>query len=195
MMAFGFRELANLLDKGQSLPEIAKLEAPLDAVSFFHQLPVRRLWLKELGLFASERRYPTATGSAGLADKSFGHVTCSSNQPSRAPRPANCQILRAHRAKLLDGPMITAAAAPGWIGWPISGPAPVTRIVLSVNFMRVPHIRHAPDACSDPRNRDRNERCPQDAGRVCSPILPPMQTAIPLRWSRSFPSSFSIRRR
>jgi hypothetical protein len=38
MMAFGFRELANLLDKGQRLPEIAKLEAPLDAVSFFSRV-------------------------------------------------------------------------------------------------------------------------------------------------------------
>src|SRR5271165_7135000 len=91
MMAFGFRELADLLNKGQRLPEIAKPEAPLDAMSFVHQLPVRRLWLKELGLVASERRYSPATGSAGLADKSFGHVACSSNQPSRAPRPANCQ--------------------------------------------------------------------------------------------------------
>ena len=34
MMAFGFRELANLLDKGQRLPEITKPEAPVDAVSF-----------------------------------------------------------------------------------------------------------------------------------------------------------------
>src|SRR4029077_10646312 len=46
MMAFGFRELANLLDKGQRLPEITKPEAPLDAVSFLRQSPVRRLWLK-----------------------------------------------------------------------------------------------------------------------------------------------------
>jgi hypothetical protein len=34
MMAFGFCEFANLLDKGQRLPEIAKSEAPVDAVSF-----------------------------------------------------------------------------------------------------------------------------------------------------------------
>src|SRR5271157_5887373 len=27
----------------------------------------------------------------------------------------------------MDGPVITAAAAPGWIGWPISGPAPNQR--------------------------------------------------------------------
>jgi hypothetical protein len=34
MMAFHFREFTNLLDKGKRLPEIAKSEAPLDAVSF-----------------------------------------------------------------------------------------------------------------------------------------------------------------
>ena len=123
-----FRELANLLDKGQRLPEITKPESPLDAVSFRRQSPVRRLWLKELGFFASERRYSPATGSAGLADKSFGHVACSSNQPSRAPRPANCQSdIVSSRAKPLDGPVITAAAAPGWISWPIPDPAPNQR--------------------------------------------------------------------
>ena len=40
MMAFGFREFTNLLNKGKRLPEIAKPEAPLDAASFLHQLPV-----------------------------------------------------------------------------------------------------------------------------------------------------------
>jgi hypothetical protein len=34
MMAFSFREFTNLLNKGKCLPEIAKPEAPLDAVSF-----------------------------------------------------------------------------------------------------------------------------------------------------------------
>jgi hypothetical protein len=33
-MAFGFREFTNLLNKGKRLAEIAKPEAPLDAVSF-----------------------------------------------------------------------------------------------------------------------------------------------------------------
>ena len=40
MMAFSFREFPNLLNKGERLPEIAKSEAPLDAVSFLRQLPV-----------------------------------------------------------------------------------------------------------------------------------------------------------
>ena len=34
MMAFSFREFADFLNKGKRLPEIAKREAPLDAVSF-----------------------------------------------------------------------------------------------------------------------------------------------------------------
>ena len=34
MMAFSFREFTNLLNKCKCLPEIAKLEAPLDVVSF-----------------------------------------------------------------------------------------------------------------------------------------------------------------
>lgn len=40
MMAFSFREFTNLLNKSKRLPEIAKPEAPLDAVSFLRQLPV-----------------------------------------------------------------------------------------------------------------------------------------------------------
>ena len=48
MMAFSFREFTNLLNKGKRLPEIAKPEAPLDAVSFLRQLPVRGLCVKEL---------------------------------------------------------------------------------------------------------------------------------------------------
>ena len=33
MMAFSFREFTNFLDKSERLPEIAKPEAPLDAMS------------------------------------------------------------------------------------------------------------------------------------------------------------------
>src|SRR5450631_2735990 len=74
MMAFSFREFANLLNKGKRLPEIAKPEAPLDAVSFLRQLPVRGLCMKELSLLAGEWRYSPATGSTVFASKSFGHV-------------------------------------------------------------------------------------------------------------------------
>jgi hypothetical protein len=83
MMAFSFREFTNLLNKGKRLPEIAKPEAPLDAVSFLRQLPIGGLCVKELGLLAREWRYFPATGSTGFAGKSFGHVAF----PSYQPRP------------------------------------------------------------------------------------------------------------
>src|ERR1700674_4206555 len=57
MMAFSFRELTNLLNKGKRLPEIAKPETPLDAVSLLQQLPVWGLCVKELSLLAREWRY------------------------------------------------------------------------------------------------------------------------------------------
>src|SRR5450631_1997326 len=84
MMAFCFREFANLLNKGKRLPEIAKPEAPLDAVSFLRQLPVRGLCRKELSLLAREWRDSPATGSTGVGSKIFGHVACLSCQPSPA---------------------------------------------------------------------------------------------------------------
>ena len=37
-MAFSFRQFTNLLNKGKRLPEIAKPEAPLEAVSFFQSV-------------------------------------------------------------------------------------------------------------------------------------------------------------
>jgi hypothetical protein len=89
MMAFSFCEFTNLLNKGKCLPEIAKPEAPLDAVSFLQQLPVWGLCVKELSLLAREWRNSSATGSTGFASKSFGHVACSTCKPSPALRLAN----------------------------------------------------------------------------------------------------------
>src|SRR4030088_861860 len=62
MMAFGFREFTNLLNKGKRLAEIAKPEAPLDAVSFFRQFPVWGLCVKELSLLAREWGIPPRQG-------------------------------------------------------------------------------------------------------------------------------------
>jgi hypothetical protein len=62
MMAFGFREFTNLLNKGKRLAEIAKPEAPLDAVSFLRQLPVWGLCVKELSLLAREWGIPPRQG-------------------------------------------------------------------------------------------------------------------------------------
>src|ERR1700720_1116044 len=91
MVAFGFREFTNLLNEGKCLPEIAKPEAPLDAVSFLQQLPVWSLSMKELGLLAREWRNSPATRSTGFASKSFGHVACSLRKPSPALRWANSE--------------------------------------------------------------------------------------------------------
>src|SRR5712692_3873183 len=91
MMAFSFRELTNLLNKGKRLPEIAKPETPLDAVSLLQQLPVWGLCVKVLSLLAREWRYSPATGSTAFASKSFGYVACSSCQPSLTLRLANCE--------------------------------------------------------------------------------------------------------
>src|SRR5580704_19352473 len=63
MMAFSFRQFTNLLNKGKCLPKITKPEAPLDAVSFLHQLPVWRLCMKELSFLARERSNSPATGN------------------------------------------------------------------------------------------------------------------------------------
>ena len=62
MMAFSFREFTNLLNKGKRLPEIAKPEAPLDAVSFLRQLPVWGGCMKELSLLAREWGIPPRQG-------------------------------------------------------------------------------------------------------------------------------------
>jgi len=73
MMVFGFREFTNLLNKGKRLAEIAKPEAPLDAVSFVRQLPVWGLCVKELSLLARKCRYSPATGSTGFASSCRPH--------------------------------------------------------------------------------------------------------------------------
>ena len=55
MMAFGFREFTNLLNKGKRLAEIAKPKAPLNVPSFFWQLPIWGLCMEALSLLACER--------------------------------------------------------------------------------------------------------------------------------------------
>ena len=79
-MAFSFREFTNLLNKGKRLPEIAKPEAPLDAVSFLRQLPVWGLCVKELRLLARERRYSPATGNTGLLARASVMLCSSCNR-------------------------------------------------------------------------------------------------------------------
>ena len=137
MMAFSFREFTNLLNKGKRLAEIAKPEAPLDAVSFFRQLPVWGLCVKELSLLAREWRYSPATGSTGFASKSFGHVACPSCQRSPALRLANCESNVAISAsQAIEGTVITAATAPGWIIWTDLGSGTHTARALSASITR-----------------------------------------------------------
>jgi len=66
MMAFDLCEFTNLPNKSKRLAEIAKPEAPLDAVSFLRQSPVWGLFVKELSLLAREWGYSPATGSTGF---------------------------------------------------------------------------------------------------------------------------------
>ena len=103
MMAFGFREFTNLLNKGKRLAEIPKPEAPLDVVSFLRQLPVWDLCVKELSLLAREWRYFPTTGSTAFAGKTFGHVACSSCHPMPTLRLANCESDVAISANQLKG--------------------------------------------------------------------------------------------
>ena len=117
MMAFSFREFTNLLDKGKRLPEIAKPEAPLDAVGFLRQLPVWGLCVKELSLLAREWRYSPRQGVQVLltsASVIFSYLSC---QPLAAPRLANRERERCDLCKPIpiDGTAMTADAAPNWI--------------------------------------------------------------------------------
>jgi hypothetical protein len=72
----------------------------------------------ELNLLARKWRCSAATGSAGLASKSFDHVACPSCQSSPAlyAGKTECDVAIS-ASQVLEGPMITAAAAPGWISW------------------------------------------------------------------------------
>jgi hypothetical protein len=136
-MAFSFREFTNLLNKGKRLPEIAKPEAPLDAVSFLRQLPVWGLCMKDLSLLGREWRYSSATGSTGFASKCFGHVDCSSCQPSPTLWLANSESdVAISASQAIEGTVITAAAAPGWISWADLGSGTHTARALSVSITR-----------------------------------------------------------
>ena len=127
------RELIRGYLEGKRLAEIAKPEAPPDAVSFLRQLPVWGLRVKELSLLAREWRYSPATESTGFASKSFGHVACPSCQPSPALKLANCESDVAVSA---NRTVITAAAAPGWISWTDLGFGTHTARALSASITR-----------------------------------------------------------
>src|SRR5260370_38942062 len=106
MMACSFRKFTNFLDKGKRLPEIAKPEAPLDAVNFLRWLPVWGLCMKELSLLAREGRNSPATGSASFFYKRFGHIACLS-----------CR----HHCRARCGPLQSHAPGFGEKYWSLSG--------------------------------------------------------------------------
>src|SRR5262245_57729049 len=74
MMAFGFCEFTNLLDKAECLSEILEPKAPLDPTSVIRQLPFWGLRVEKFRLFAGERRYSTTARSTDFVSESFGHV-------------------------------------------------------------------------------------------------------------------------
>ena len=77
VMAFGFGELTDLLNKGERVPEIAASKAPLDAVGIVTQLPIGSLCLEALGFITRERRDAAATRRTCFLGKSVGHVLVS----------------------------------------------------------------------------------------------------------------------
>ncbi|SIT56894.1 conserved hypothetical protein [Mesorhizobium prunaredense] len=77
VMALGFGELTDLLNKGERVPEIAASKAPLDAVGIVTQLPIRSLSLEALGFITRERRDAAATRRTCFLGKSVGHVLVS----------------------------------------------------------------------------------------------------------------------
>jgi hypothetical protein len=93
--------------------------------------------VKELSLLAREWRYSPATGSTGFASKSFGHDACSSCQPSPALRLANGgSDVAISASQAIEGTVITAAAARGWISWAGLGSGTHTARTLSASITR-----------------------------------------------------------
>jgi hypothetical protein len=68
--------------------------------------------MKDLGLLACEWRYSPAAGSAGFARKSFGHVACPSCQPSPALSRQTAKLSCISASRVIEGTVITFAAAP-----------------------------------------------------------------------------------
>jgi hypothetical protein len=70
------------------------------------------------------------------ASKSFGHVACPLCQPSPALRLANSESDVAISANQIEGTVITAAAASGWIRWTDLGSGTHTARALSASITR-----------------------------------------------------------
>ena len=90
-MALSFREFTNLLNKSKCLPEIAKPEAPLDAVSFLQQLPVWGLSMKELSLLTRAWRNSPRPGVQVLPARVSVMLLALLVNRGPALRLANCE--------------------------------------------------------------------------------------------------------
>src|SRR5258708_6762808 len=73
MVAFGLREVANLLHECERLAEVPGTEGPLDSARFIHERPFRGLGEEGLGFWPSQRRDAAAAGGTGLLDKNCSH--------------------------------------------------------------------------------------------------------------------------
>jgi hypothetical protein len=133
MMAFSFREFTNFLDKGKRLPEIAKSEAPLDALSLLCKLPVRRLCTKELSLLAREGRNSPATGSTGFAYKRSVILLAFRDARANAGKPGDV-TLRSLQAKPSKGLRSWQLPRSVESVEPISTPPPLPRPVLCASI-------------------------------------------------------------
>jgi hypothetical protein len=74
VMAFGFGELTDFLNKDELFPEIAESKRALDAVGIVSQLPIRSLCLEVLGFITREWRDAAVTRRACFLGECLGHV-------------------------------------------------------------------------------------------------------------------------
>ena len=90
-----------------------------------------------MAMTKSARGYSPVTGSTGFANKSFGHVACSSCKPSPALRLQNCESdVAISTSQAIERTVITAAAVPGWINWADLGFGTHTARALSASITR-----------------------------------------------------------
>jgi hypothetical protein len=103
----------------------------------FWTLPVRvvlplLLLLKRAVVFDVKEKSRHSTALAV-----FEHVSCPSCQPSPALRLANCESdIAISASQAIEGTVITAAAAPGWISWANLGSGTHAARALSASITR-----------------------------------------------------------
>src|SRR5260370_22063607 len=86
MVAFGLRELANLLYECERLAEVPETEGPLDSARFIHKRPFRGVGEEGLGFWPSQRRGAAPAGGTCLPHKKCSHDS-SVNTPGLPHQP------------------------------------------------------------------------------------------------------------